>query len=207
LARQHQPDLIVLDVHLPDLPGIEVLRRLKAQKDTRDIPVVVLSADASVQQIKALRDAGACDYLTKPLDVRRFLDVLAANLDVVEPPHAPDVHARIMIVDDVQANVALLKTLLNAWGYDNLVGTTDSATALRLCLEHEPDLLILDLQMPSPNGYEVMQALGQTDVPILVLTANLNEDAQKQARDLGANDFASKPFDHDELRRQITNLL
>ncbi|MDQ6777479.1 MAG: response regulator [Actinomycetota bacterium] len=204
LARDHHPDLIVLDVHLPDLPGIEVLRRLKAQTDTRDIPVVVLSADASVKHIKALRDAGACEYLTKPIDVRQFLEVLAANLN---HPHAPDFHARIVVVDDVEANVALLKTLLGSWGYDNLECTTDSSTALRLCLEHEPDLLLLDLQMPSPDGYEVMQALGQTDVPILVLTADLGEDAQTQARDLGASVFASKPFDHDELRRQIASLL
>jgi PAS domain S-box-containing protein len=207
LARQHQPDLIVLDVHLPDMPGIEVLRRLKAQEDTHDIPVVVLSADASEQQIKALREAGACNYITKPLDVRRFLGVLAANLNAPERPHAPDLHARIMIIDDVQANVALLKTLLCSWGYDNLVCTTDSSTVLRLRREQEPDLLLLDLQMPSPDGYEVMQALGKTDIPILVLTANLSEDARMQARDLGANDFANKPFDHDELRRQIASLL
>jgi CheY-like chemotaxis protein/two-component sensor histidine kinase len=208
LARDHKPDLIVLDVHLPDMPGIEVLRRLKAQEDTRDIPVVVLSADVSVKQIEALRDAGACEYLTKPLDVRRFLEVLAAHIDVRESARvAANLHARIMIVDDVQANVTLLKTLLGSWGYDNLVGTTESAMALRLCLEQAPDLLLLDLQMPSPDGYEVMQALGETEVPILVLTANLSEHAQAQARDLGASDFASKPFDHDELRRQITNLL
>ncbi|HWF52046.1 MAG TPA: response regulator [Solirubrobacteraceae bacterium] len=207
LARDHHLDLILLDVHLPDLPGIEVLRRLRAQEDTREIPVVVLSADASVNQIKALRDAGACDYLTKPLDVRRFLEVLATNLKAPDHPHVPDPHARIMIVDDVQGNVVLLETLLSAWGYDNLVCTTDSSTALRLCLEREPDLLLLDLQMPSPDGYEVMKALGETDVPILVLTANLSESAQARARDLGANDFAGKPFDHDELHRQITRLL
>jgi PAS domain S-box-containing protein len=207
LARQHQPDLIVLDVHLPDMPGIEVLRRLKAQEDTRDIAVVVLSADASEMQIKALREAGACDYITKPLDVRRFLGILAANLNARERPHAPNLHARIMIVDDVEANVALLKTLLCSWGYDNLVCTTDSSTVPRLCLEQRPELLLLDLQMPSPNGYEVMQALGKTDTPILVLTANLSKGAQMQARDLGANDFANKPFDHDELRQQIAGLL
>jgi PAS domain S-box-containing protein len=206
LARDHQPDLIVLDVHLPDLPGLEVLRRLKAQEDTHDIPVVVLSADASVEQIKALRDAGACDYLTKPLDVRRFLQVLAANLSVGDHPHAPNLHARIVIVDDVEGNVVLLKTLLGAWGYDNLLCTTDSAEALQLCLAHETDLLLLDLEMPSPDGYEVMQALREADVPILVLTAHLSEDARTRARDLGASDFASKPFDHDELRRQITSL-
>jgi signal transduction histidine kinase/CheY-like chemotaxis protein len=81
LARQHCPDLIMLDLHLPDMAGEEVLRRLKSEKVTREIPVVVLSADASARQMGRLLRQGANDYLTKPLDVTRFLDALAANLD------------------------------------------------------------------------------------------------------------------------------
>lgn len=80
LARQHRPDLIVLDLHLPDMTGEEVLRRLKADPSTREIPVVVLSADASKGQVDRLTREGADDYLTKPLDVTRFLGVLADKL-------------------------------------------------------------------------------------------------------------------------------
>ena len=76
IARAQEPDLILLDVHLPDINGDEVLRRLKADKRTREIPVVVLSADATQQKIRQLEKAGACEYLTKPLDVKRFLEVL-----------------------------------------------------------------------------------------------------------------------------------
>ena len=80
LARQHRPDLIVLDLHLPDMPGAEVLRRLKADQPTREIPVVVLTADASKSQAERVRHLGAAEYLTKPLDVSKFLDVIADNL-------------------------------------------------------------------------------------------------------------------------------
>ena len=76
LARQHLPDLILLDLHLPDLPGWEVLAELKTGETTRDIPVVVVSADATPRQIKRLMAAGAATYLTKPLDVIEFFDVL-----------------------------------------------------------------------------------------------------------------------------------
>jgi CheY-like chemotaxis protein len=76
LAREHQPTLIVLDLHLPDLPGQEVLRRLRAEERTQAIPVVVLSADATPGQIERLRAAGAQAYLTKPLDVQEFLGIL-----------------------------------------------------------------------------------------------------------------------------------
>jgi len=83
LAREHHPDLILLDLHLPDIHGAEVLGRLRAEPETREIPVIVISADASQGQIERLRAAGAREYLTKPLDIVRFLkavdDVLSAR--------------------------------------------------------------------------------------------------------------------------------
>jgi signal transduction histidine kinase/CheY-like chemotaxis protein/CHASE3 domain sensor protein len=80
LAALHDPDWILLDVHLPDMPGDEVLRRLQRNSRTRQIPVTVLSADATAGQISRLLDAGARDYLTKPLDVRNFLNLLESTL-------------------------------------------------------------------------------------------------------------------------------
>jgi signal transduction histidine kinase/ActR/RegA family two-component response regulator len=81
LARDHRPDLILLDQHLPDLTGTEVLCRLKAHPDSREIPVVVVSADATPGQIRRMRELGAADYLTKPLDITRFLQVLDGLLE------------------------------------------------------------------------------------------------------------------------------
>jgi two-component system sensor histidine kinase/response regulator len=76
LARQHSPDLILLDLHLPDLAGWEVLAQLKADEGTGRIPVIVISADATARQIERLLDAGARDYLTKPLDVAKFVQIV-----------------------------------------------------------------------------------------------------------------------------------
>jgi CheY-like chemotaxis protein len=77
LVREYRPDVVLMDLHLPDLDGREVLKRLKADSATADIPVVVLSADATASQVEQLRVAGAADYLTKPIDVERLLAVLA----------------------------------------------------------------------------------------------------------------------------------
>jgi PAS domain S-box-containing protein len=76
LARRHSPDMILLDLHLPDLPGWEVLSRLQRHDATRNIPVVVISADATARQIKRLMTAGAHAYLTKPLDKTEFSRVI-----------------------------------------------------------------------------------------------------------------------------------
>jgi CheY-like chemotaxis protein/anti-sigma regulatory factor (Ser/Thr protein kinase) len=80
LAREHRPGLILLDLHLPDVHGSEVLRRLREDARTRDIPVVVISADASPKEIERLRAAGARDYLTKPIDVRQLLAIVDETL-------------------------------------------------------------------------------------------------------------------------------
>ena len=76
LARQHSPDLILLDLHLPDLPGWEVLSRLQRDAATREIPVVVISADVTEHQIKRLMAAGARAYLTKPFDMQEFFRII-----------------------------------------------------------------------------------------------------------------------------------
>jgi PAS domain S-box-containing protein len=76
LAKEKKPDLILLDLHLPDLPGNEVLARLRADPSTAEIPVVIISADATDRSQARLRAAGASDYLTKPLDLDAFMAVV-----------------------------------------------------------------------------------------------------------------------------------
>jgi PAS domain S-box-containing protein len=89
LARQHQPDLILLDLHLPDMLGDEVLRQLRADPETAALKVVIISADATSEQREHLRAVGANSYLTKPIDVREFL----ALIDATEPHSASSLKA------------------------------------------------------------------------------------------------------------------
>jgi signal transduction histidine kinase/CheY-like chemotaxis protein len=81
LARQHHPDLVILDLHLPDLHGREVLAQLKQDPLTAGIPVVILSADATPEQVEQLVSAGAAMYLTKPIDI----DVLLKSIEDALP--------------------------------------------------------------------------------------------------------------------------
>jgi CheY-like chemotaxis protein len=76
LARQHRPDVILLDLHLPDMSGVDVLGRLRADPVTTEIPVVVVSADATAERIERLDAARVAAYLTKPIDVRELLRVI-----------------------------------------------------------------------------------------------------------------------------------
>lgn len=80
IARDHRPDVILLDLHLPDMTGAEVLDALKADPVTQSIPVVIISADATAGTLERLMAAGAFGYITKPIEVRRFLRLLDETL-------------------------------------------------------------------------------------------------------------------------------
>jgi putative two-component system response regulator len=120
--------------------------------------------------------------------------------------------ARILIVDDQEPNVSLLERLLEVSGFTNVDSTTDSSKAVELCAELDPDLLLLDLQMPPPDGFEVMGQLepwirSPVRLPILVLTADTTPETKRRALALGASDFLSKPLDMAEVTLRIKNLV
>ena len=121
--------------------------------------------------------------------------------------------ARILIVDDQEANVRLLEGILRrAAGFSNLRSTTDSREAVTLYSEFQPDLILLDLHMPHLDGFRVMEELKllippESYVPILVLTADITPEAKQRALAGGAKDFLTKPFDPTEVRLRIENLL
>jgi CheY-like chemotaxis protein len=81
VARRARPDVVLLDLHLPDMDGAEVLRHLKADPATAEVSVVMVSADATAEQIERLLEGGAEDYLTKPFDLARLFELLDTRLE------------------------------------------------------------------------------------------------------------------------------
>jgi len=121
-----------------------------------------------------------------------------------------DIHtAGILIVDDQEANVRLLKQMLSKAGYVSITSTMDPGKVGELYLKNRYDLILLDLQMPGMDGFQVMEGLKaiETDsyVPILVITAQPGH--KLRALEAGAKDFISKPFDLVEIKTRIRNML
>lgn len=117
--------------------------------------------------------------------------------------------ARILVVDDQPANVVLLEELLGSSGYANVASTTDPREVVELHRRNRYDLIVLDINMPMMDGFQVMEGLKTVEaegyLPVLALTA---EPAHKiKALDAGAKDFVSKPFDKVEILTRIHNLL
>lgn len=120
--------------------------------------------------------------------------------------------AQILIVDDQDVNILLLEEILREAGYTKLRGVTDPRRALPSFVDCKPDLILLDLHMPYLDGFAIMERLkplveGGAYLPILVLTADVTQEAKQLALSMGAKDFLTKPFDATEVLLRIQNLL
>lgn len=118
--------------------------------------------------------------------------------------------AKILIVDDQPANVTLIEKMLDIDGYINVISTTDPTQVEGIYLEQNSDLVLLDLNMPEMDGYQVLSKIREVDPdypPIIVLTAQSDRESRIKALDLGARDFLAKPFDRVELMTRIRNML
>src|ERR1035438_700873 len=118
-------------------------------------------------------------------------------------------NARILIVDDRAVNVSLLEGMLRVAGYASIESTTDPNEVCELHRKNRYALILLDLQMPGMDGFQVMEGLKEIEeddyLPVVVITAQPNH--KLRALQAGAKDFVTKPFDLAELRARVHNIL
>jgi PleD family two-component response regulator len=119
---------------------------------------------------------------------------------------------KILIIDDQQMSVRMLEEMLQRNGYRRVSGLTDSSKAIETFNLLNPDLIVLDLIMPDPDGLAVLETLRASDasesfLPIVVLTADVSEEAKERALEAGATDFLVKPVSPTEALLRIRNLL
>ena len=117
----------------------------------------------------------------------------------------------VVIVDDNEINVTLLRHLVKAIEDTKAITFTDSAAGLQYCLDNDPDLVVIDYMMPPPDGMAFIQAFrahpGRKNTPLLMITANQDTEVRHRALTLGASDFLTKPVDKNEFRARATNML
>ena len=166
-ARELEPALITLDIVLPGKDGWDVLRDLKADRRTKDIPVLFISG---LEDGELPFSLGAVDHLVKPVH-REDLQVLLDKL-IVSQPSAQG--ARILVVDDDPRLVPLLEEMLPAESF-TLLTALDGKEGLTLARDERPDAILLDLMMPEMSGFEVLEKLLADEetagIPVIILTA------------------------------------
>ncbi len=117
---------------------------------------------------------------------------------------------RVLVVDDEEQNVTLLVRLLDRIGIDDVEGVTDSSLVMHRIEVFSPDIVLLDLHMPDPDGFEILEMIGALDLgtsylPVIVLTADVTDEAKQRALSAGAADFLTKPFGLAETALRVKN--
>ncbi len=187
-ARASQPEMILMDVNLPDISGIEAMEILREDPVTAHIPIVALSANAMPRDIRKGLEAGFFRYLTKPIKVNEFMDTLRLALECAEhraaerrrsvemdrftlagtvkaePPPAPAARTtglRILVAEDHPVNQEVARQILQRLGH-HVVAAADGRAALAALAPSRRgafDLVLMDLQMPEMGGLEATAAI------------------------------------------------
>jgi PAS domain S-box-containing protein len=199
-AVRLKPDLITLDVLMPDLDGFALIQQLKAHPETAHIPVIFLSIVQDRQQGLRL---GASEFLTKPIDERKFYETVRALL---EPRGQP-----VLVVDDDRDYAQLLKRLLERQGF-SVELAHDGDDALRKILSKRYQLVILDKNLPKRSGLDVLQEMRNSRslhrVPVIVISGSAHtEEAAHTAQILGAKKFLSKKLAPQSIVEEIVQFL
>jgi diguanylate cyclase (GGDEF)-like protein/PAS domain S-box-containing protein len=209
-AHSAHPDVILMDIELPGLDGLEATRRLKADATTREIPVLALTAYAMRGDEERARAAGCDGYLTKPIDRRALLTALGECLAARRTAVRDAEIATVLVVDDHTPNREVLAGYL-AHVPCEVRHAIDGESALAAVAMDAPDLILLDVMMPGLDGFTVLRRLKANPttatIPVVLVTALAERGDLMEGLDAGADEFLSKPVDRVELLARVRTLL
>lgn len=211
--RQPQPDLILLDIAMPGMDGYELLRQIKSNPATSDIPVIFVTAMAETGDEATGLKLGAADYITKPVNPDLLKLRVLTQLELRRYRKKPalyqaqqEMQPSLLIVDNVADNLHELAEALR--GQYRIMVSNNSARALELALgSTPPDMVLLDVLIPGIDGYEVCRRIKATPqgnrIPVIFVSAAGATEDKVRGFSIGAADYITRPFDIDEVRARI----
>jgi CheY-like chemotaxis protein/HPt (histidine-containing phosphotransfer) domain-containing protein len=196
-----QFDLILMDVAMPTMGGLETAQALRGLDGARTIPIVALTAHTMPNQIAACRAAGMDDYLSKPIDRKVLLETVGWWLDRRATPPVRALH--VLVADDILMNRDIAASFLRAAGH-NVTCVEGGAQAIAAIAKTDFDVVLMDVRMPEMDGLEATRRIraltgARGRVPIVALTAHAFAEQVGECYEAGMDDHVSKPFDQETL--------
>jgi len=223
-------DLAILDLHMPEMDGLELARAIKGDPAIRNVHLILLSSVLQDCSPRELNRAGIQYHLIKPVKQSQLFDCIANSVGAVkmrfvaaslERPAEASLAGRptplrchILLVEDNAVNQEVTKAMLEDMGC-RVDLAKEGGEAVEAVRETAYDLVLMDCQMPVMDGFEATAVIrrneardrSKTRSPILALTANAVEGDRERCLAAGMDDYLAKPFTQDELRRKLGRLL
>jgi two-component system OmpR family response regulator len=218
MAQAHMPDLILMDMGLPVLNGWQATQQLKAAPETRDIPIVALTAYAMAEDRERAFMVGCDDYETKPVIFTRLKTKIRALTDIAMADPDPEMEVNsqtikkqqtVLIMDDDPGMQMVLETALREAGYQ-VVLANDGQEGIEKLRSLKPDLVISDIMMPQMDGIETFQRIKEQleddGIPIFIMTA-LNRKPWFADLEAEGAVILQKPFEIDQFLQLVNDML
>jgi len=195
IAKSEKPDLILLDILMPDLNGWQVIKKLKGDVQTNQIPILVFSNLGQAEEIQKGLNLGADDYIVKTdLTPKELLAKVERMLSYIKGGRVKK-KKRVLIIEDERALADLYKMRLEKEGFETEVAR-NGAWGLRLARIGDFDLILMDMVMPALDGHQAIKSLKEDPrtkkIPLIVFSNSAQENDIKKALELGAVDYFLK---------------
>jgi len=206
MIRESKPDLLLTDVEMPKMDGYTLCRTVKTDEQLADIPVVICSSLGEAADLERGFDAGADDYLVKPV----VAEELVSRLHALLATRMVSARERVLVVDDSAAIRHLVADCLRRQGF-KVETAVDGQDGLEKAVAAPPDLVLTDYDMPRMTGFQFVHALRRDsstrDIPIVMLTARESKRDQAQMRAAGLTSYLVKPFGTDKCIAIVERVL
>jgi len=203
MAREHMPDLILLDLQMPVMGGFAVIRELRKTPELSKLKVIAVTSFAMKGDREKALQAGFDEYVTKPIDTRKFVELVKNILPDEKMALKKPI---ILCVDDEPANLKLLENILVPRGYE-VVSAANGEDALQKLKTGTIDLVLLDLMMPGMDGLQVSRKIKDNkkygNAPIVMLTAYTGVETYIKTLSNEVYAYLQKPFEVEELVRIV----
>jgi CheY-like chemotaxis protein len=202
LARQHLPDLILMDMVLPGMHGLEATIRLKKDPKTRRIPIFAVTAMGSSEFVEACHQDGICVFIKKPYDFGELFKHIIQYTSSDEKAEK-----RVLVINDEPALVTLLASYLKEFGY-KVISRPPRMFDVTHVRKIAPEVILLDIDLIEEWGVAIFEILKRSkstkSIPIILIASHLTpEELKKVASQLGAEDYVSQLFEFAEVDRKI----
>lgn len=218
-----QPSLILLDIMLPGIDGFETCQRLKNSFDTKEIPVIFMTAfSESTNKVKAF-EVGGTDYITKPFDIKEVVARIETRLTIQKLQkrlhtrnlslvrHEGTEKAVILVAEDNEMTLHVLCGYLEKLGFRTIRMRTGEATLTYLKEQPVPDLILLDVMMPGIDGFETCCQIKANpltkEIPVIFMTALTDMSHKIKAFEVGGADYITKPHHYAEVLARVNTHL